>query len=278
MRTILANRFLRLSVPMLLVAVAATNAQASILADKSGISLYVEAGLDLTGATPEGNLVWARDDVSQSGTTLGLSADALIQNIVGTAQVSTAEKGAVTWNNDTRLTYTNEYNWESTGLPGSHTGGFFHSGIGGTLPVAERVGQGFYYSFFSDYGGSLTLDYDVIVESTGGTLLGSHRKYHVFFDGLLVDKLGDVASNNPSTGQLTISFSPTSTFAHEIRILNTANLFNNIDNLERYGKGVFDISLSENNPVPEPATIAVWSLIGLCGVGYGVRRRMKQAA
>ena len=31
-------------------------------------------------------------------------------------------------------------------------------------------------------------------------------------------------------------------------------------------------------PVPEPATIAVWSLIGLCGVGYGVRRRMKKAA
>ena len=34
---------------------------------------------------------------------------------------------------------------------------------------------------------------------------------------------------------------------------------------------------SGTNAVPEPATIAVWSLIGICGVGYGVRRKVKKA-
>ena len=30
------------------------------------------------------------------------------------------------------------------------------------------------------------------------------------------------------------------------------------------------------NPVPEPATIAVWSLIGLCGVAFGIRQRRRE--
>ena len=32
------------------------------------------------------------------------------------------------------------------------------------------------------------------------------------------------------------------------------------------------------NPVPEPATIAVWSVLGLCGIGYGARRNIRRAA
>lgn len=32
------------------------------------------------------------------------------------------------------------------------------------------------------------------------------------------------------------------------------------------------------NPVPEPATIAVWSIVGLCGVGYGLRRKMRKTS
>ena len=39
--------------------------------------------------------------------------------------------------------------------------------------------------------------------------------------------------------------------------------------------GSFQISTQS---VPEPATVTVWSLLGLCGVGYGVRRRTKKAA
>lgn len=34
---------------------------------------------------------------------------------------------------------------------------------------------------------------------------------------------------------------------------------------------------SSSSPVPEPATIAVWSLVGVFGVGCGVRRKMKKA-
>ena len=43
---------------------------------------------------------------------------------------------------------------------------------------------------------------------------------------------------------------------------------------------VYNWSWNSNdaNPVPEPATIAVWSILGLCGVGYGVRRKMKKTA
>ncbi len=33
-----------------------------------------------------------------------------------------------------------------------------------------------------------------------------------------------------------------------------------------------------NSPVPEPATIAVWSVLGLCGVGYGLRRKMRKTS
>ncbi len=47
-------------------------------------------------------------------------------------------------------------------------------------------------------------------------------------------------------------------------------LVSNALDFSKYGSGA--------GPVPEPATIAVWSLIGLCGVGYGVRRRMKKTA
>ena len=36
-------------------------------------------------------------------------------------------------------------------------------------------------------------------------------------------------------------------------------------------------AITYNSPVPEPATIAVWSVLGLCGVGYGVRRKMRRA-
>ena len=39
---------------------------------------------------------------------------------------------------------------------------------------------------------------------------------------------------------------------------------------------VFEIQL-HSNPVPEPATIAVWSILGLCGVGYGLRRKMMRS-
>jgi hypothetical protein len=30
--------------------------------------------------------------------------------------------------------------------------------------------------------------------------------------------------------------------------------------------------------VPEPTTIAMWSLLGLCGVGYGLRRKNKKTS
>ncbi len=40
---------------------------------------------------------------------------------------------------------------------------------------------------------------------------------------------------------------------------------------------VFEIQLY-SNAVPEPATIAVWSILGLCGVGYGLRRKMRRAS
>ena len=36
--------------------------------------------------------------------------------------------------------------------------------------------------------------------------------------------------------------------------------------------------LLSTNPVPEPATIAVWSILGLCGVGYGLRRRKRKTS
>lgn len=39
-----------------------------------------------------------------------------------------------------------------------------------------------------------------------------------------------------------------------------------------------EFEISAANPVPEPATIAVWSVLGLCGIGYGVRRKMRRAA
>ena len=36
--------------------------------------------------------------------------------------------------------------------------------------------------------------------------------------------------------------------------------------------------ITVNSPIPEPATIAVWSILGLCGVGYGLRRKMRKTS
>ena len=57
----------------------------------------------------------------------------------------------------------------------------------------------------------------------------------------------------------------------------------NLDFTEDLGgfSGEFQFVISDgggNNAVPEPATLAVWSIVGLCGVGFGIRRRMKKAA
>lgn len=44
------------------------------------------------------------------------------------------------------------------------------------------------------------------------------------------------------------------------------------------GESYFSISDGGGSAVPEPATLALWSVLGLCGVGYGLRRRGKKAA
>ena len=40
----------------------------------------------------------------------------------------------------------------------------------------------------------------------------------------------------------------------------------------------FYVGDSEANPVPEPATVVVWSVLGLCGVGYGLRRKKRKTS
>ena len=39
-----------------------------------------------------------------------------------------------------------------------------------------------------------------------------------------------------------------------------------------------EFEISAANPVPEPATVAVWSVLGLCGVGYGLRRKKRKTS
>ena len=39
---------------------------------------------------------------------------------------------------------------------------------------------------------------------------------------------------------------------------------------------IVEFDPNNTNVVPEPSTIAMWSLLGLCGAGIGVRRRMRK--
>lgn len=43
-----------------------------------------------------------------------------------------------------------------------------------------------------------------------------------------------------------------------------------------HGIGLSEVRFVQNTAVPEPTTIAIWSLLGLCGVGYGLRRKTKK--
>ncbi len=42
---------------------------------------------------------------------------------------------------------------------------------------------------------------------------------------------------------------------------------------DRVGLGEVAFAVTEAPPVPEPASIAIWSILGLCLAGYGYRRR-----
>ena len=37
------------------------------------------------------------------------------------------------------------------------------------------------------------------------------------------------------------------------------------------------VTLQPINPIPEPSTIAIWSLLGLVGLGFGWRKKRKAA-
>ena len=69
------------------------------------------------------------------------------------------------------------------------------------------------------------------------------------------------------------------TYDFELSQAKTSRIFFDQDHAtDYYGIRIDNVKLEFlANPVPEPATIAVWSILGLSGIGYGVRRKVKKA-
>jgi hypothetical protein len=45
--------------------------------------------------------------------------------------------------------------------------------------------------------------------------------------------------------------------------------------VERYQINWIDAKVSDNNPVPEPSTLVIWSILGICGLGATRRRWLR---